>query len=112
MSLILCAIRWETPTEIELLDNQCDWTIAKNWAQRWCKHKHLTMLCKVLLSIDGEVWDRCPSTTNAIKRKKNKDCKTDNSSSLKMAMTKVYKLDKIAVLRLIAAQEKSLISFT
>ena len=68
------------------------------------------MLCKVFSSMDGEVWDRCPSTTNAVERK-SKDCKTDHPSSLKLAMVKVYKLDKIAALRHIAAEGNISVSY-
>ena len=99
-----------TQSEIELVDSQCNWSIAKNWAQWWSKYEHLTMLCKVFSSMDGEVWDRCPSTTNAVERK-NKDCKTDNPSSFKLAMIKVYKLDKIAALRHIGAEENISLSY-
>ena len=99
-----------TQSEIDLIDKECDWSIAKNWAQWWSKYEHLTMLCKVFSSMDGEIWDRCPSTTNAVERK-NKDCKTDNPSSLKLAMVKVYKLDKIAALRHIAATENISLSY-
>ena len=42
---------------------------------------------------------------------KEKDCKTDNPSSLKLAMVKVYKLDKIADLRHIGAEESISLSY-
>ena len=37
--------------------------------------------------------------------RKNKDCKSDNPQSLKMAMTNVYKTDKVVCLKHIGAQE-------
>ena len=37
--------------------------------------------------------------------RKNKDCKSDNSQSIKMAMTNVYKRDKVVCLKHIGAQE-------
>ena len=96
--------------EVQLIDSQCDWSIAKNWAQWWARHDHLKMLSKVFSPMDSAVWERCPSTTNAVERK-NKDCKTENPSSLKMAMIKVYKLDKIACLKHIAAQKNISLSY-
>ena len=49
-------------------------------------------------------WRKCPSTTNAVERK-NKDCKTDNVQPLKLAMTSVYKLDKVQCFKHMAAEE-------
>ena len=37
-------------------------------------------------------------------KERRKDCKTDNPQSLKLAMLKVYKLDKMACLKHIAAE--------
>ena len=46
----------------------------------------------------GIVRKQCPSTTNAVESyRRNKDCKSD-TPHLKLAMIKVYKVDKIACL--------------
>ena len=90
-------------TICDQIDEECDWTTAKNWAQWWAKSNHLKMLSMVFSSMTTSVWNACPNTTNAVERK-NKDCKTDNPQSLKLAMLKVYKLDKIACLKHIAAE--------
>ena len=54
--------------------------------------------------MDDDVWKQCPSTTNAVERR-NKDCKSDTPQCLKLAMIKVYKVDKVACLKHIAAEE-------
>ena len=90
-------------TICDQIDRKCDWTTVKNWAQWWAKSNHLKMLSKVFSSMTTSVWNACPNTTNAVERK-NKDYKTDNPKSLKLAMVKVYKLDKIACLKHIAAE--------
>ena len=52
----------------------------------------------------------CPSTTNAVERK-NKDCKSDSPQCLKLAMIKVYRVDKLACLRHLAAEGGVSISY-
>ena len=32
--------------EAHFVDNECDWSRAKHWAQWWCRSTHLRMLCK------------------------------------------------------------------
>ena len=53
--------------------------------------------------MDQDIWAACPSTTNAVERR-NKDCKSDTPDSLKSAVIKVYKVDKVACLKHIAAE--------
>ena len=60
--------------------------------------------------MDVTVWRKCPTTTNAVERK-NKDCKCDNPGNLKLAMMKVYKLDKVACLKHIAAEQNISLSY-
>ena len=62
------------------------------------------MLSKAFSNMDDEVWKQCPSSTNAVERR-NKDCKSDTPHNLKLGMIKVYKLDKVACLKHIAAEE-------
>ena len=60
--------------------------------------------------MDEDVWKKCPSSTNAVERK-NKDCKSDSPQCLKLAMIKVYKVDKVACLKHIAAEEGVILSY-
>ena len=92
------------------IDKQCDWTIAKHWAQWWTRSSHLKMLSKAFSPMDKKTWSKCPSTTNAVERK-NKDCTTENPQGIKLAMSKVYKIDKVACLKHIAAQHKISLSY-
>ena len=87
--------------------NECNWSVAKNWAQWWSRREHLKML---FTSTDRDTWDKCSSTTNAVERK-NKDCKSDSPQCLKLAMLKVYKVDKVACLRHIAAEDHVSLSY-
>ena len=43
--------------------------------------------------------------------RKNKDCKSDSPQCLKLAMLKVYKVDKVACLRHIAAEDHVSLSY-
>ena len=74
------------------VDEMCDWTSAKHWAQWWTRSNHLKMLSNE--SMEDEILSHCPATTNVVERK-NKDCKTDSPNNLKMAMIKVYKFTKL-----------------
>ena len=95
--------------ESQFID-ECNWSVAKNWAQWWARREHLKMLSKVFTSMDQDIWDKCPSTTNAVERK-NKDCKSDSPQCLKLSMLKVYKVDKVACLRHIAAEDHVSLSY-
>lgn len=55
-------------TEIDLVEKECDWSIAKHWAHWWARSDHLKMLSKVFTSMDAAVWSKCPTTTNAVER--------------------------------------------
>ena len=59
--------------EAHFVDNECDWSRAKHWAQWWCRSTHLRMLCKALTGMQSGTWDKYPSTTNAVERR-NQDC--------------------------------------
>ena len=43
--------------------------------------------------------------------RKNKDCTSENPQGIKLAMSKVYKIDKVACLKHIAAQHKTSLSY-
>lgn len=98
-----------THSDAQIADNKKNWSSAKCWAQWWTRSAHLKMLSRVFAEMDGDIWSQCPTTTNAVERK-NRDCKSD-SVSLKQAMLKVYKVDKIHCLRHITAENGSSISY-
>ena len=68
------------------------------------------MLSVAFSAMNKDAWSRCPSTTNAVERK-NKDCKSDTPNCLKAAMIKVYKIDKVACLKHIAAEDGTSLSY-
>ena len=76
--------------------------LQKNWAQWWARCDHLKMLSKFFSAMTIDQWQACPSSTNAVERR-NKDCKSDSPQCLKLSMIKVYKIDKLACLKHIAA---------
>ena len=84
--------------DAKFIDENCNWSAAKHWAQWWTRSDHLKMLSKTFSTMAEDVWKRCPSSTNAVERR-NKDCKSDSPQCLKLAMIKVYKLDKVACLK-------------
>ena len=55
-------------------------------------------------------WQACPSSTNAVERR-NKDCGIDSLECLKLSMIKVYKIDKLACLKHIAAKKGVTLSY-
>jgi len=59
--------------DADFIDHECDWSMAKNWAQWWTICSHLRMLSATFTAMDKDVWSRCPSTTNPVERK-NRDC--------------------------------------
>ena len=98
-----------TKSEAQLADSQKNWSSAKCWAQWWTRSAHLKMLSRVFTEMDSNIWSESPTTTNAVERK-NRDCKCDGVS-LKQAMLKVYKVDKLHCLRHITAENGSSISY-
>lgn len=53
--------------------------------------------------MEEDIWKQCPSSTNAVECR-NRECKSDTPQCLKLAMMKVYKFDKLACLKHIAAE--------
>ena len=96
--------------DAKFIDDNCDWSTAKHWCQWWARRDHLIMLSRAFSKMDEIVWKQCPSTTNAVERR-NKDCKSDTPQCLKLAMIKVYKVDKIACLKHIAAEDGVSLSY-
>ena len=96
--------------DAKFIDENCNWSAAKHWAQWWTRSDHLKMLSKTFSTMAEDVWKRCPSSTNAVERR-NKDCKSDSPQCLKLAMIKVYKLDKVACLKHMAAEKGVVLSY-
>ena len=97
-----------TSEEAKYIDDHCDWSHAKHWAQWWTRASQ--NLSKAFSDMSPDSWRKCPSTTNAVERK-NKDCKTDNVQPLKLAITSVYKLDKVQCFKHMAAEEGASVSY-
>ena len=51
--------------DANFIDEKCDWSSAKHWAQWWTRPTHLKMLSKVFSCVP-ETWKNCPTTTNAV----------------------------------------------
>ena len=99
-----------TEAKAHFVDSQCDWSKAKNWAQWWCRSTHLKMLCKALAFMDKDVWEECPTTTNAVDRR-NQNCSLAKPLHPKLAMIEAYELDKVTCYKFIAANEGISISY-
>ncbi len=67
-TLLIGIVKDLQPNEAQFVDSKCDWSVAKNWAQWWMRPNHLALLHKDYSTMDNEVWERCPSTTNAVYR--------------------------------------------
>ena len=89
--------------DAKYIDDNCDWSCAKHRALWWARCDHLKMLSKSFSNMEDNIWEQCPSSTNAVERK-NRDCKRDTPQCLKLAMMKVYIVDKVACLKHIAAE--------
>ena len=61
------------------------------------------MLSVAFTELDSDTWKRCPTSTNAVERR-NRDCKSD-AVSIKQIMIHTYKVDKIACMKHISAEE-------
>ena len=61
---LLCSIE-----DAVSIDDNCDWSSAKHWAQWWIRAKHLKILSPMFSSVPETLKD-CPTTTNAVERKK------------------------------------------
>ena len=99
-----------TEADAHFVDSECDWYKAKNWAQWWWCSTHLKMLCKALACMDNDVWEECPTTTNAVECR-NQDCSLAKPLHPKLAMIEAYKLDKVTCYKFIAANEGTSISY-
>ena len=99
-----------TEQEIKFIDESCNWSIAKNWAEWWMRQSHLQMLHKGFSCMDSSARDRCPSTTNAVEHR-NAECKSKQPVALQHALTNVYKLDKSVCAKHLAALDGCSVSY-
>ena len=99
---LLGTINSLTSDEASFVDKWCNWSKAKNWAERWLRPKHLQMLHKHFSTMDPSVWSRSPSTTNAVERL-NAECKSKLAVTLQHTLSNVYKLDKSVCAKHLAA---------
>ena len=95
--------------DARFIDENCDWSPIKHWAQWWTRSTHLKMLSHIF-SCAPESWKNCPTTTNAVERK-NRECKTDRPLPLRLAMMNVYKMDKSTCCKHIAAERGTSVSY-
>ena len=58
--------------DAKFIDENCNWSTAKNWAQWWARCDHLKVLSKSFSVMTTDQWQACPSTssTNAVERRK------------------------------------------
>ena len=103
-------IKGFTNDDANFINNDTDWSSAKRWAEWWMRSEHLRMLSKDYYNMDEEIWDRCPSDTNAVERK-NKDSKEQQPQQLQSAMVNLYKLDKASCSKHLAALDGSSIAY-
>ena len=96
--------------DAKFIDDNCysNCSSAKHWAQWWARCDHLKMLSKSFSMMMEK--EKCPSSTNAVELR-NKDCKSDTPQCLKLAMIKVYKVDKVTRLKHIAAEKGVVLSY-
>ena len=57
-----------TTQEATIIDKECNWSAAKHWAQWWTRATHLKVLSQSFLDMSSSVWNKCPSSTNAVER--------------------------------------------
>ena len=80
--------------DANFIDKQCDWAIAKHWAQWWTKSSHLQMLSKAFSPMEKEVWQNVLQQPRQWKEKKTVQVKS--TGYIKLAMIKVHIMDKVA----------------
>ena len=99
--------------DARFIDDYCDWSTAKHWCQWWSRRDHLIMVSKSFSKIMGmKMYGRfvLALATKTVQRR-NKDCKSDTCQCLKLAMIKVYKVDKVACLKHITGEDGVSLSY-
>ena len=90
--------------DAQFIDSNTNWASATKWVEWWMRPQHLKLLHKDYAEMDESIWERCPSDTNAVERK-NLDSKESLPQQLQVAMTNLYKYDKTACAKNIAAKQ-------
>ena len=96
--------------DAQFIDSNTNWASATKWMEWWMRPQHLKLLHKDYAEMDESVWERCPSDTNAMERK-NLDSKEFLPQQLQVAMTNLYKYDKAACAKNIAAKQGVSVTF-
>lgn len=99
-----------TQQDAAFIDKHTNWASAVKWAEWWLNPRHLHMLHKNHSDMADDVWDRCPSNTNAVERK-NLDSKELLPQQLQTAMVNLYKYDKAACAKHIAAEHNASVCY-
>ena len=96
--------------DAEFVDKHCDWVAAKHWAAWWMRPAHLQMLHKDFSSMTSDVWDECPTNTNAVERR-NQDCKEGSPLPIRQCVPSMYKLVKAFCAKFLAAKNGNNLSY-
>ena len=96
--------------DAKFIDENCNWSAAKKEAQWWTTCYHLKMLCKSFSILTIDQWQAYSSSTDVLERR-NKDCTSGSLQCLELWIIKVYKIDKLACLKHIAAKKGVTLSY-
>ena len=91
-----------TKDDAQFIDSNTNWTNTTKWVEWWMRPQHHKLLHEDYTEMDESIWKRCPSDTNAVERK-NLDSKESLPQQLRIAMTNLYRYDKTACAKNIAA---------
>ena len=92
--VLIGQIKRFTASDANFIDSETNWSGAKKWVEWWMRPNHLKRYCTET-SKSEEVWEQCPSDTNAIERK-NLDSKESLPQCIQAALINMYKFDKAA----------------
>ncbi len=101
---LLDIIEGFTRDDATFIDSSTNWSSATKWVEWWMRPQHLKLLHKDYSDMDESIWERCPSNTNAVERK-NLDGKESLPQQLQIAIANLYKYDKAACAKNIAARQ-------
>ena len=79
--VLIGQIKRFTASDANFIDSETNWSGAKKWVEWWMRPNHLKRYCTDT-SKSEEVWEQCPSGTNAIERK-NLDSKETLNNPLR-----------------------------
>ena len=103
-------IKGFTTSDADFIDVETNWSTAKKWVEWWMRPNHIKLLHKDYSKMRDDIWEKCPSDTNAVERK-NLDSKECLPQAIQAALINMYKYDKAACAKHIAAMEGTSISY-